>query len=136
MHLDGSCHCGNITVRLETERTPGELPIRICGCSFCLKHRPRFTSDPAGVLALRFADEHVSRYRFALRLADFLVCKTCGVFAAAFREGRAVLNIETLTRASEFTAAPTRFEAYNTEDVATRIARWKQSWTPASIAPR
>src|SRR5262249_49534842 len=82
--LHGSCHCGALTVELETAREPRELPVRMCGCTFCRKHRPRYTSDPSGHLTIRIADPaSVSRYRFGLRLADFLICRTCGVFVAA-----------------------------------------------------
>lgn len=134
--LQGACHCGGITIQLDTEKQPGELPVRLCGCSFCAKHRPRYTSDPAGRATIHFADPaNVSRYRFGLRLADFLVCKTCGVFVAAYEPaGRAVINLDVLVGADDFTAEPTRFTAYDTEDVATRSARRAKNWTPAVIA--
>ena len=125
--LEGSCHCGVIAIQLETTRAPSELPVRTCGCTFCLKHRPRYT--------IRIADEaSVSRYRFGLRLADFLVCRNCGVFVAAFEPGspgRAVINIESLARAAELTAPATQLTIYDTEDVAARTARRAKNWTPA-----
>ena len=133
MKLDGSCHCGALTVQLETEKQPSELPVRQCGCKFCLKHRPRYTSDPAGHVTIRIAGD-VSHYRFGLRLADFLVCKTCGVFVAAYEDaGRAVINLETLARASEFTAPPLLLTIYDTEDVPARTSRREKNWTPATI---
>jgi hypothetical protein len=49
--LDGSCHCGALTLRFATDRAPTDLPVRTCGCSFCLRHRPRYTSDPSGHVA-------------------------------------------------------------------------------------
>ena len=132
--LHGACHCGALTIELDTARTPGELPVRVCGCSFCRKHRPRYTSDPAGHVTIRVANEaDVSRYRFGLRLADFLICRTCGVFVAAHEPGRAVINLEVLARAAELVGAPVAFEAYDAEDVATRTARRAKSWTPATI---
>jgi hypothetical protein len=133
--LEGSCHCGAITVRLETALAPHELPVRICGCTFCAKHRPRYTSDPAGraTITLAAADS-ASRYRFGLGLADFLVCRTCGVFVAAYDPaGRAVINLEALARAAELTAAPTQFTAYDTEDAEARLARRARNWTPATV---
>jgi hypothetical protein len=140
--LDGSCHCGAIAIEFETARAPGELPIRHCGCRFCARHHPSYTSDPTGHVAIRIASEHsVARYRFGLGLADFLICGTCGVFVAAFEpgpsspgSGRAVVNLRVLERASEFTAEPTRFTAYDAEDAATRTARRARSWTPATLA--
>ena len=135
--LDGSYHCGAITIAFETARSPAELPVRLCGCSFCTRHRPAYTSDPAGHVTIRAArDADVTRYRFGLRLADFLICPTCGVFVAAFEPGepgRAVINLAVLGRAHEFTGEATRFTAYDSEDAATRTARRARSWTPAAL---
>lgn len=135
--FDGGCHCGAITIHFASTRAPQELPIRICGCSFCTRHRPRYTSDPSGHLTIRAADEaSLGRYRFGLRLADFLLCRTCGVFVAAFEPGepgRAVINLDTLARAPEFLAEPTRFTAYDSEDTTARLARRARAWTPATL---
>ncbi len=137
MMLKGACHCGAIRVELDTARAPAELPVRVCGCSFCAKHRPRYTSDPSG--RLRFiarADARLSRYRFGLRLADFLVCATCGVFVGALEGGpgaRGVLNLAVLDRAAELTAEPIEFAAYDSEDVEARRARRARTWTPAVL---
>jgi hypothetical protein len=136
--LEGSCHCGAVSVKLDTAREPSELPVRLCGCTFCVKHRPRYTSDPTGHVTIRIAaGAHVSRYRFGLRLADFLVCSTCGVFVAAYEPGapgRAVVNSAVLARATEFTSEPTQLTIYDTEDVAARTARRAKAWTPATLA--
>lgn len=135
--LDGSCHCGAITLAFAPSRAPAALPVRICGCSFCRKHRPRYTTDPTGRVELRVAaEETVSRYRFGLGLADFLICRRCGVFVAAVEPGepgRAVVNLDVLARADDFTAEPTAFTAFDTEDVATRSARRARAWTPAVV---
>jgi hypothetical protein len=135
--LHGSCHCGALTIELETAREPSALPVRTCGCTFCRKHRPRYTSDPGGHVTIRVGDPaNVSRYRFGLRLADFLVCRTCGVFVAAYEPGtpgRAVVNLEALARAADFTGEPTHLTIYDTEDVPTRTARRAKAWTPATL---
>jgi hypothetical protein len=132
--FEGSCHCGAISFELATNLAPSALPVRICGCTFCLKHRPRYTSDPAGHVEIRIAGENaVSRYRFGLKLADFLICRTCGVFVAAHEPDRAVVNIETLARAAELTAEPIRLTIYDTEDAAARLARRAKNWTPAIV---
>lgn len=135
--LEGACHCGALTLQLETTREPRDLPVRVCGCTFCAKHRPRYTSDPNGHVTIRMRDEaSASRYRFGLRLADFLICRTCGVFVAAYEPGapgRAVINLEVLARAGELTATPTLFAAYDSEDVAARTARRAKGWTPATL---
>lgn len=135
--LEGSCHCGAISLQFDTERAPDALPVRLCGCSFCARHRPVYTTDPAGHLTVRVArEEDLVRYRFGLRLADFLLCGTCGVFVAAWEPGspgRAVVNIAALDRAQAFVAEPTRFTAYDSEDVAARTARRARTWTPATL---
>lgn len=138
--LAGSCHCKAIAIELDTVRPPHELPVRVCGCAFCVRHRPRYTTDPAGHVTIRAASEaDVTRYRFGLGLADFLLCRICGVFVAAFEpgasagDGRAVVNLAVLDRASELSAEATQFTAYDTEDVAERTARRARSWTPATL---
>jgi hypothetical protein len=134
--IDGSCHCGAIALTFRTAIEPAALPVRLCGCTFCAKHQPRYTSDPAGHLTIRAGSEAVlSRYRFGLQLADFLICRDCGVFVAAFEPapGLAVLNLLTLADAAAFTAAPTTFTAYDAEDAAARTARRARNWTPAAL---
>jgi hypothetical protein len=132
--LFGSCHCAQIRVELATGIAPPLLPRRRCGCTFCLRHNPRYTSDPGGHLTIRFArEEDVIRYRFGLRLGDFLLCARCGVFVAAFEGDRGVLNSLVLDRAAELTSKTTRFEAYDSEDGATRRARRARVWTPCSL---
>lgn len=135
--FNGSCHCGALTLALDSLRAAQTLPVRICGCTFCLRHRPIYTTDPSGHLTVRAASEaQLVRYRFGLRLADFLICANCGVFVAAFDPsggGRAVANIAALDRAEEFVAEPTRFTAYDSEDAPARNARRALHWTPATL---
>lgn len=137
--FEGGCHCGNLTVRLEATREAAELPVRQCGCTFCARHQPRYTSDPQGRLTIRVGDEaQLSRYRFGLGLSDFLVCRRCGVFVAAFEPGeagstgRAVVNLHALSGPERFTAPPTKMD-YDREDAAARRARRARAWTPATL---
>lgn len=140
--FSGACHCGNLVVELEATRPAAELPVRTCGCTFCARHQPRYTSDPQGQLRFRMRDEtKLSRYRFGLRLADFLICRECGVFVGAFEPGaasttgRAVVNFNVFgATAAQFTAASTRMD-YDTEDAAARTARRAKAWTPATLSP-
>ncbi len=135
-HL-GSCHCGAIRARFESDRLASELPVRVCGCSFCSKHRPRYTSDSAGHVAIEIESEaNISRYRFGLRLADFLICRVCGVFVDAYEPGEpglAVLNLDVLDDASSFVAPVTPFTDYDREDAAARSSRRARAWTPATL---
>lgn len=135
----GSCHCGNLSLQLETTRGASELPVRQCGCTFCARHQPRYTSDPQGRVTVRVGEEALlGRYRFGLGLADFLLCRRCGVFVAAFEPGeegetgRAVINLNVLADAGSFTSPPARMD-YDGEDAAARRARRARAWTPATL---
>jgi len=44
-----------------------------------------------------------------------------------------VVNLDTLVRAAEFVAEPTRFTGYDTEDAAARTKRRAGTWTPAAL---
>ena len=136
MILAGGCHCGAITLELATTRAPAELPVRTCGCTFCSKHRPRYTSDPAGHVTIRARRDSCAQYRFGLELADFLICRTCGVFVAAWEPGepgRAVVNLAVLARGDELVGESQQFTAYDAEDAATRTNRRARNWTPATL---
>lgn len=135
--LLGGCHCRDLRVELASQLDAAALPVRTCGCTFCALHSPSYTSDPAGSLTVRAASAGaLVRYRFGLRLADFLICARCGVFVAAVEKGPptlGVLNARVLDEYAQLTSTPSRFEAYDSEDVATRQARRAQRWTPCSL---
>jgi hypothetical protein len=133
MTLEGSCHCGAIMLTFATELAPSALRVRVCGCSFCVRHRPRYTSDPNGHVTIRARRDATSLYRFGLRLADFVICTTCGVFVAAHDGERGVINSAVLVRAAELTAEPVQFTSYDSEDAASRIERRAHNWTPATV---
>ena len=131
----GSCHCGAIGFSLQTSRNPDVWPVRACQCSFCRRHGARTTSDPAGSVVFRAADERsVQRYRFGLRTADFLVCRKCGVYLAAMvvtPRGRfATLNINALDESLRVPEAAS--VSYEAESAEQRLHRREQSWTPVS----
>ena len=135
--FDGRCHCGNVEVAFETARPPGAIPLRACGCSFCRRHGAVAVTDPAGRLEVRLRrPADVSRYRFGLRTADFLVCRTCGVYVAAVCaiDGAlyATLNANVLDARQAFTQAPAA-ESYDREDAGERLARRRRAWTPATL---
>jgi hypothetical protein len=133
--LRGRCHCGTIELALTATRPVAELPVRLCTCTFCRRHGPRYTSDPAGSVAIRVADAAaLGRYRFGLGLADFLFCRTCGVYVGAFEPdpGRAVLNLNVLDDAAAFAATPSTMD-YDGEDETARVARRARAWTPATL---
>lgn len=94
-------------------------------------------SDPAGKLEITLRiPADVSRYRFALRTADFLVCRTCGVYVAAVcgieNVTYAVLNANVLDERGAFTRLPVRVD-FDRETAAERMNRRRRSWTPAAV---
>ena len=136
--LRGACHCGTIAVELDTRADPRELPLRACSCTFCRKHGARTISDPAGRVRIALSGE-VSRYRWGLATADFLVCARCGVYAGAvLRDGAlawAVINTRILEDQSPFQREELPV-SYDGEAAQDRIARRKLLWTPAEIVTR
>jgi hypothetical protein len=133
MRLEGTCHCGNIAIVLETQQDPRSLPLRECACSFCRRHGARTTSDPAGRARIGVQDRSLlSRYSFGLRTAEMIVCARCGAYAGAvLREGAsgwAVLNTNLfLDPAFD---RPAERVSYEGETAEQRIARRKRLWTP------
>jgi hypothetical protein len=138
MDFTGGCHCGNLRVSFETQISPEEMEVRACQCTFCRRHAQRSATDPKGHLTILIGDDKlVSRYRFGLATSDFLICARCGNFVAAVLEDQGVtlatLNVNVLDERNRFAAgSPVDFDA---EDVATRIARRRKKWTPATVQP-
>jgi hypothetical protein len=131
--FDGSCHCGNIRLTFETETPSAEVGVRECGCSFCRKHGSRSVAEPTAKVAVRIGSPRaVTRYRFGLKTADFLVCRVCGVYAASLLEtddGRyATINLNVLDDASLFTndAKPVSYDGETAEQ---REARRCRNWS-------
>jgi hypothetical protein len=131
--LCGGCHCGNIKVAFETVLDPKALPLRACQCSFCRRHGGVTTSDPAGRLVIEVGQpEQLLRYRFALGITDFLVCRTCGVYVAAVMASIGVLNVNVLDEREPF-ARPAQPMNYGTEGIADREARRAKVWMPVLV---
>lgn len=131
--ISGSCHCGNLSFELSTPTPPGEIRARACDCHFCRIHAAKNWSDPDGSVILRITDErNTQKYRFALRTADFYICRICGAYLAAVLsddEGAwSTVNLRlTELSVSEETAS------YGAEDEIGRINRRKRVWTPTTI---
>ncbi len=137
MRLVGGCHCGNLEVAFETARAPAELTVRACGCSFCRRHGGRTVSDPAGRVEIRVRDPaELSRYRFGLGTAEFLVCRRCGVYVGAVvaeaGAAWAIVNVNALATPEVLveTAVPV---SYDRESEVERRARRRALWTPARV---
>jgi hypothetical protein len=134
---EGGCHCGNLRVRLALTRPPAEYATRSCSCSFCRAHATRTVSDPRGRVEICAGDwSRVERYRFGTGTADFLLCRTCGVYIGALCETahgpRAVTNVNSLADRAAFAPASS-FPDHDEEAVEARLARRAANWTPAFV---
>jgi hypothetical protein len=134
--MKGRCHCGNIVVQFEPSVDPRTLPLRACDCTFCRRHGARTTADPNGTIAIEIRDpNHVSRYRWALATADFLVCRRCGVYVAAVladgAKSWATVNTLIFDDQSAFRREAVSV-SYEGESARDRIDRRKRSWTPVN----
>jgi hypothetical protein len=129
----GACHCRNIEIHLESDKTARELGLRTDSCAFCNKHHALYTSDPDGAVRITIREaDLVTRYRFGTRTADFLLCKTCGVFVAAYmpESALAVINVNALDARAEFLANELKVADFDAETLEQRLARRKARWTP------
>jgi hypothetical protein len=132
--FEGGCHCGNLGFVFEASAPLETLGLRADMCSFCRAHGARNTSDPDGAMRIHVRDaSQLVRYRFALKTADFLICKTCGVYVGALLEdggrGWFTINVNAFRDRPglDFPITPRDFDA---EDVSARVARRKRTWTP------
>ena len=131
----GGCHCGHLRYALETALALEQLPLRACQCSFCRHHGARSTSDPAGRVRFEVQDgAQLTRYRFGLRTADFLICARCGIYVGALMQADggqwAIVNANTLDEAARLTQQPQPMD-YDGEDERARQSRRRARWSPA-----
>lgn len=133
----GSCHCGSIGFSYRTSQPPAAWNVRACQCSFCRAHSTRTTSDPLGTIEFQ---EHqagsLQRYRFGQRIADFLVCRSCGIYIGAEVETKAgrfgIININTLHPIPNALGPAVAID-YGSEAAAQRTARREARWSPIVV---
>ena len=135
----GSCHCGSIGYDYFTAIPPAEWSIRACQCAFCRAHDALSTSDRRGRIAFSARDPTLlQRYRFALRTADFLLCRNCGVYIGAVIETGSgcfgIVNTHSLTPLPENIAGVAPI-SYDSEDTSGRVSRREERWTPVTGVP-
>ena len=102
MILRGACHCGQVQVAFETAMSVADLPLRACGCSFCRRHGTKAVADPSGRLTISAPPNGLNRYRFGLRTADYLICRTCGAYVAAVIAGNGISTYLTVDASPPF----------------------------------
>ena len=136
---EGQCHCGSVSIRLETALTAADRPLRACACSFCRRHGVKAIADPEGSLLIEGHARSIERYRFGVRTAEFLLCRRCGVYVAAVigrDDGkRATLNTVGLLLDETFggTASEVVYDGETPED---RITRRLTNWTPVHFTSK
>ena len=133
--LNGACHCGSVTVSLETG-DPNGVKLRACQCDFCRRHGALSASDHAGRLTIRAPGHGLTRYRFGLKTADFLLCPVCGTYVGAMiargAEARAIVNAAGTHLGGTWGQPGTPVD-YENESEAERVARRLSQWTPVSL---
>ena len=132
--FEGGCHCGNLGFVFEASAGLETLGLRADQCSFCRAHNARTTSDPNGSISVSASDPgKLVRYRFGLKLADFIICARCGVYIGAVMQdgglGWMTVNVNAFRPPpdADLPVTPVDFDA---EDTAARLARRKRRWTP------
>jgi len=132
MHnVNGGCYCGNICVELQLTAEPATYRPRACDCDFCCKHGAVYVSDARGSLLIRVQDKSgVSKFRQGNELADFLLCRTCGVLVAVLLRSEESLhgtvNVKALENAAAFGAPQTVSPKKLSGDE--KVKRWRGVW--------
>lgn len=134
----GSCHCGAIGFTYRPRQLPSGWSIRACQCSFCRAHAALTTSDPSGTVEFHEREPGLlQRYRFGLRITDFLLCRACGVYIGAEMETRAgrfgIINVNAL-RPIPDGLGPAAANDYGSESAGQRVARREARWSPVRRA--
>jgi hypothetical protein len=129
---EGACHCGAVRAVYETD---APVRLRHDGCSFCASRGVKSASDANGKLTLTSALK-LTRYRFAHKTADFLICPACGAYVATSMEGPngavGVINVVGL-QIPELRDQPVDHASLDGETEEGRIARRLSRWTPMTL---
>ena len=131
----GSCHCGAISVELETNTDPAKIEVRECQCSFCRSHGAVSASDPNGrIRYIENTEDAIHLYRFGTRSCDFIICRHCGVYIGAVMNdpetnGYSTTQIKLFEDRALFTKT-SRHPDYDDETLEKRLARRRRNWTP------
>lgn len=133
----GSCHCGNLKLEFSSEIPPAEIGIRECQCDFCRKHGAKAAADSNGKLSILVGNrDHLSRYAFGLRTAEFIICTKCGVFVAAITKGskplHGIANVNSFKNRTDFSNNAVVAD-FSSENEASRMDRRRTNWTPACL---
>lgn len=132
MHIiQGGCHCGNISYVAEMSNEPSTYKPRACDCKLCKSHGALYASDKNGTLTITIKDEEkLSKYRQGSRIADFIICKICGVMTGVcYNENGLIYGSINIRSAQEYSAFGESQAAHLTQLTnEERIKRWKDIW--------
>ena len=127
----GGCHCGNISYVAEISNEPSVYKPRACDCNFCTSHGAAYVSDNNGSLKITIKNQsELSKYRQGSRIADFLICKNCGVLVGVCYEEHGCIYGSVNTRSSNASDGFGDKEAISPKQLTDeqRIKRWKDFW--------
>jgi hypothetical protein len=132
MHIvKGGCHCGNISYVAEFSNELHSYTPRACDCKLCKSHGAAYASDKNGKLLITIKNEaEISRYRQGSRIADFIICKNCGVMTAVcYEENGCVYGTINIRSSEEYDLFSDGQEMRLTQlSDNERIKRWKDNW--------
>lgn len=108
------------------------IPVRLCACSFCVKHGGRWTAHRNARLVAELGDPAlVTRYRFGTKTADFYVCVRCGVVpfvtSAIDEVLYAVVNVNTF-QGVDRTLLVESSANFDGEGEGERLSRRQRNW--------
>ena len=129
--LAGSCHCKAVQVSALLKTPPEQLPLRKCDCSFCVRHGAAYFSDAGGSFEISSSGDSLHHYRqYAGGIAEFLVCRSCGVLVGVIhtdKDGKlyGALNGLVFLNHKFAAAVPISPENFTADQ---KRERWKQIW--------
>ena len=127
----GGCHCGNIALEIEITSELKSYSPRICNCDFCIKHGASYLSDNNGKLTIYIKNQNdLNKYKHGDKIADFIICKTCGVLIGVFYENKESLYAAINSKAIDknFHLQPGVIVSPKMLNGHEKIYRWKSSW--------
>ncbi|MES9992737.1 MAG: hypothetical protein ABW098_12330 [Candidatus Thiodiazotropha sp.] len=129
--VKGGCHCGNISYIATFPKDLHAYTPRACDCKLCTSHGAVYASDKNGTLVIKIKNEtEVSRYRQGSRIADFLICKNCGIMTGVcYQEAGCTYGSINIRSSDEYGLFKDDQAMHLTQlDDAERIKRWKDNW--------
>ncbi|MBC7986345.1 MAG: GFA family protein [Sphingomonadaceae bacterium] len=75
--VTGGCHCG--AVRFEAEVRENPVTLLDCNCSMCAKTGFLHMIVPHADFRMTAGEGELTSYRFGMRTAGHLFCRTCGI---------------------------------------------------------